>query len=136
MIESAVASQKGIDVFTKLDRAGVPCELAMGDAAIGLWQEKGLIEQELVASYDHRMVGHLGHPGLAVQFSETKTAVQGGPLLVGEHTREILADLGFDGATADGLFEGGCVGDETIYPALAKDPSKGAASPWDPAGAD
>ena len=132
LIEAAVAKEKGIDVFARLDRGGVPCELATGDAAIGLWQEKGLIESELVASYDHRMVGHLGHPGLAVQFSETKTRVQGGPLLVGEDTREILSDLGFDEATADALFEGGCVGDETIYPALAKDPSKVAASPWAP----
>ena len=78
------------------------------------------------------MVGHLGHPGLAVQFSDTKTAIQGGPLLVGEDTREILADLGFDETTSDALFEAGCVGDETIYPALAKDPSKVAASPWAP----
>lgn len=120
-------------MFAKLDREGVPCELAMGDAAIGLWQEKGLVENELVAAYDHRMVGHLGHPGLACRFSDTKTAIQGPPLLVGEHTREILADLGFDEATSDALFEAGCVGDETIYPALAKDPSKVAASPWDPA---
>lgn len=135
-IESAVADEKGQDVFTKLDRAGVPCEIAAGDAAIGLWHEKGLVENEFVASYDHRMVGHLGHPGLACQFSDTPTAVQGGPLLVGEHTRELLADLGFDDATTRALFESGCVGDETIYPALAADPSKVAASPWDPSTSD
>ena len=44
------------------------------------------------------MVGRLGHPGLACQFSDTPASIQGGPLLVGEHTREILADLGFDEA--------------------------------------
>ena len=65
-----------------------------------------------------------------MQFSDTRTRVQGGPLLVGEDTRAILGDLGFDAKEIDGLFEAGAVGDETIYPALAKDPSKVAASPW------
>jgi crotonobetainyl-CoA:carnitine CoA-transferase CaiB-like acyl-CoA transferase len=110
----------------------VPCEHARGDAALDLWKEEKLVADELVASYDHRMVGHLGHPGLACQFSDTKTSVQGAPLLVGEHSRELLASLGFDEDRIDSLFEAGCVGDETIYPALAKDPSKVAASPWDP----
>lgn len=134
LVAEAVRKEKGRDVFTKLDAAGVPCELALGDAAIGLWSDARLVEDELVAAYDHRMVGRLGHPGLAVQFSETRTRVQGPPLLVGEHTRELLGELGFDAAAIDGLFEAGAVGDETVYPALAKDPSAVAASPWAPSG--
>ena len=136
LIDQALSKEKGQDVFARLDQAGVPCELALGDAALGLWSEKRLVEDQLVASYDHRMVGHLGHPGLPVQFSDTPSSVQGPPLLVGEHTRELLADLGFDEATTNALFEAGAVGDETIYPALAKDPSKVAASPWAPDATD
>ncbi len=132
LLEHALATLPGRTAFEQLDAAGVPCELAPGDAALGLWKESRLVEDELVASYDHRMVGHLGHPGLACQFSDTKTTVQGPPLLVGEHTREILADLGFDAATTDALFAANAVGDETIYPALAEDASQVAASPWDP----
>ncbi|MGY8737345.1 MAG: CaiB/BaiF CoA transferase family protein, partial [bacterium] len=130
LLEHALGSQSGQPAFEKLDAAGVPCELARGDAALGLWEEKGLVENELVASYDHRMVGRLGHPGLAVQFSDTPTHVQGPPLLVGEHTREILSELGFDRAESDALFEAGAVGDETVYPALSKNPSQVTASPW------
>lgn len=132
LIEYALSTKKGHDVFERLDRAGVPCELALGDAALGLWKDERLVEDQLVASYDHRMVGHLGHPGLAVQFSDTPSSVQGPPLLVGEHTRTLLAELGFDDETTNALFEAGAVGDETIYPALATDPSKVTASPWDP----
>lgn len=132
LIEQALGALSGAEAFARLDAAGVPCELALGDAARTLWDEDALVEGELVAGYDHRMVGHLGHPGLAVQFSDTRTHVQGGPLLVGEHTREILADLGFDETATNALFEAGAVGDETIYPALAEDPSKVAASPWAP----
>jgi crotonobetainyl-CoA:carnitine CoA-transferase CaiB-like acyl-CoA transferase len=130
LLEHALGSQSGQPAFEKLDAAGVPCELARGDAALGLWKEKGLAENELVASYDHRMVGRLGHPGLAVQFSDTPTHVQGPPLLVGEHTREILSELGFDRAESEALFEAGAVGDETVYPALSKNPSQVTASPW------
>ncbi len=132
LLEHALSATSGQTSFERLDAAGVPCELAPGDAAIKLWQEPALIRDQLVAQYNHRMVGKLGHPGLAFQFSDTPTSVQGGPLLVGEDTREILADLGFDEATTDALFEAGVVGDETIYPALAKDPSQVAASPWQP----
>jgi crotonobetainyl-CoA:carnitine CoA-transferase CaiB-like acyl-CoA transferase len=131
-IEQALASLPGPEAFRRLDAAGVPCELASGDAALGLWQEPGLLGEELVVAYDHRMVGRLGHPGLACQFSDTRTRVQGGPLLVGEHTREILAQLGFDGKETDALFAAGAVGDETVYPALARDPGQVTASPWAP----
>lgn len=132
LLEYAFSTSTGQAAFEKLDRAGVPCELAPGDAAIRLWSEPKLVEDQLVAQYDHRMVGRLGHPGLAVQFSDTPATIQGGPLLVGEHTREILADLGFDEAAMDALFAAGAVGDETVYPALAKDPGKVTASPWEP----
>lgn len=131
-LEYALSTLSAREAAERLDAAGVPCEHARGDAALDLWKEEKLVADELVASYDHRMVGHLGHPGLACQFSDTKTSVQGAPLLVGEHSRELLASLGFDEDRIDSLFEAGCVGDETIYPALAKDPSKVAASPWDP----
>lgn len=132
LIEHALSTSSGEASFEKLDRAGVPCELASGDAAIRLWAEPKLVEDQLIAQYEHRMIGKLGHPGLACQFSDTPATIQGGPLLVGEQTREILAELGFDKAATDALFEAGVVGDETVYPALSKDPSKVTASPWQP----
>ncbi len=132
LLEYALSTKTGQAAFEALDAAGVPCELAPGDAAIRLWAEEKLLDDQLVARYEHRMVGRLGHPGLACQFSDTPTTIQGGPLLVGEHTREILGDLGFDEAAIQTLFEAGAVGDETVYPALAKDPSNVAASPWEP----
>ena len=132
LLEHAFSTSTGQAAFERLDRAGVPCELALGDAAIRLWAEPKLLEDQLVAQYDHRMVGRLGHPGLACQFSDTPSTIQGPPLLVGEHTRQILANLGFDEARIASLFDAGVVGDETVYPALAKDPGKVTASPWDP----
>ncbi|MBJ21501.1 MAG: carnitine dehydratase [Deltaproteobacteria bacterium] len=132
LLEHALSTTAGALAFEKLDRAGVPCELAPGDAAIRLWRENKLSEDQLITQYDHRMVGKLGHPGLACQFSDTPATVQGGPLLVGENTREILADLGFDETSTNALFAAGAVGDETVYPALSGDPDRVAISPWEP----
>ncbi|MEZ4289916.1 MAG: hypothetical protein R3E53_05000 [Myxococcota bacterium] len=79
------------------------------------------------------MVGELASRGLAFQFSDTSlTAIQFGPALVGEHTREILAELGYDAQATEALFASRAVGDETVYPALAKAGASHAKSPWEP----
>ena len=83
------------------------------------------------AKYQHRVIGEMGQPGLAFQFSDTPTRVQSAPMMVGEHTREILASLGYSESEAAGLFEAGIVGDETVNPTLAKAGTQPIASPWE-----
>jgi len=48
-------------------------------------------------------------PGFPYQFSRTSPSVDRGAPLTGEHTREILADLGLDDADADDLVGRGVV---------------------------
>jgi len=132
LIEHRLATASAADWFAKLDSLGVPCEISADDAGIRLWKDVHFIQAGFVAQYPHPMAGELGQPGLAFQFSDTPTRVQGPPMLVGEQTREILADLGYNEADADELFEAGCVGDQTVYPSLAKAGATVVASPWDP----
>ena len=131
-LEALFASAPAAEWFGRLDAAGVPCEISSDRAGLDLWEDKRLIDQGLIAVFPHRVAGELGQPGLAFQFSQTPTRVQDGPMLVGEHTREILSEAGYDRAEIDALFEAGAVGDETVYPSLAKDGAAVAASPWDP----
>ena len=132
LLEDRFASDSAKAWFAKLDAEGVPCEISGEDASIEVWSEQKLIDDGFIAKYPHRMVGEIGQPGLAFQFSDTPTAVQGGPMLVGEHTREILGSLGYDELEMEALFEAGTVGDETVYPALAKPGAAVAESPWAP----
>ena len=78
------------------------------------------------------MVGELGQVGLAFSFSKTPARVQGPPPLVGAHTREILAEAGYDDAAIGALFEAGAVGDERVHPVYAKAQEGAAPSPWAP----
>ena len=132
LLEHRLATGSATHWAETLDAVGAPCEVSPDDAGIRLWQEERLIEDGFVAEYPHRMAGRLGQPGLAFQFSDTTTAVQGGPVLVGEQTREILAELGLSEDEVEALFASGAVGDETVYPSLAKAGAAISASPWDP----
>jgi crotonobetainyl-CoA:carnitine CoA-transferase CaiB-like acyl-CoA transferase len=56
-----------------------------------------------VTSYHHPQVGNIDVMGLLFDFSETPGRVQGPPFLPGQHTREILRELGYDDARIDDL---------------------------------
>jgi hypothetical protein len=79
-------------------------------------------------------VKQIGQVGLAFEFSDTPARIQGPPLVVGRDTRELLAELGYQPAEIDDLFECGAVGDETVDPALAPAGAKPVKSPWEPDG--
>ena len=46
-------------------------------------------------------------PGFPIKFSKTPSTVDRGAPLAGEHTREVLAEAGYDAATIDRAGEGG-----------------------------
>jgi crotonobetainyl-CoA:carnitine CoA-transferase CaiB-like acyl-CoA transferase len=80
-----------------LDDAGVPNEVARETNA----GETVLFDADnerlgLVAEYDHPIVGRMRQFGTLIDFSETPGRIAGPPPLVGQHTKEILAWLGYD----------------------------------------
>jgi crotonobetainyl-CoA:carnitine CoA-transferase CaiB-like acyl-CoA transferase len=131
LLEHALAERSAVDWRNRLDAAGVPCEVSAEQAGVEVWSDSEALEESWVVRYPHRMVGDLGQVGLAFQLSDTPARIQGGPMLVGEHTREILAEIGYSEPEVDALFEAGTIGDETVYPALAKPGATQAASPRD-----
>ncbi|PSQ25548.1 formyl-CoA transferase [Halobacteriales archaeon QS_9_68_17] len=56
-------------------------------------------------SVDHPTAGEVEMPGSPMQFSRTPTSIRRHPPLLGEHTREILTEAGYDDATVDRLVE-------------------------------
>jgi crotonobetainyl-CoA:carnitine CoA-transferase CaiB-like acyl-CoA transferase len=84
--------------FKILDAAGVPCELTSTDFVHGLFDDPEWRDKGWVTTYEHGRVGRMDVFGLLFDFSETPGRIAGPPPLVGEHTNDILAEVGY---TAD-----------------------------------
>ena len=93
-----------------LRSAGVPAEISVDtwDGETILFDDE-LVRLGLVAEYEHPMLGRVRQLGNLVTFSETP-GVQDRPApMVGEHTREILRELGYDDADVADLHARGVV---------------------------
>jgi crotonobetainyl-CoA:carnitine CoA-transferase CaiB-like acyl-CoA transferase len=59
--------------------------------------------------YDHPTEGHVKTPGFPIRFSRTPSKVERGAPLAGEHTREVLAEAGYDAASIERLEKAGVI---------------------------
>jgi crotonobetainyl-CoA:carnitine CoA-transferase CaiB-like acyl-CoA transferase len=59
--------------------------------------------------YDHPTEGRVKTPGFPIKFSRTPSVIERGAPLVGEHTREVLKDIGYDDARIGALEQAGAV---------------------------
>jgi len=62
-----------------------------------------MIRRRWVVSYPQYYVGKLDQIGLAFDFSETPGRIQGPPLVVGEQTAAIMAELGYSPGDVEAL---------------------------------
>jgi len=67
---------------------------------------------ETFIEYDHPTEGHVKMPGFPYKFSATPARVDRGAPLVGQHSREILDELGITTDAIDELLESGAVAEE------------------------
>jgi hypothetical protein len=70
-------------------------EIVSEDFSRRLHENAEFRKRQWITSYPHPVVGKLDQIGLLVDLSETPGVIQGRPLLVGEHTKEILAGMGY-----------------------------------------
>jgi len=95
LLAAEFARRDASDWFEVLDAAGVPCEISDPDFGLRLHDDAQLRERGWTAAYPHPMVGRLEQIGMLFDFSATPNRVTRPPLMVGQHTRELMRDLGY-----------------------------------------
>ncbi len=90
-----------------LDEAEIPCG-AINDiaAAFAMPQAQAL---GMDATVEHPVLGTLRQAGIPFQLSATPATIRTAPPLLGEHSREILAELGYEPAAIDDLAARGVI---------------------------
>ncbi len=100
-------SQPIAEVLDALDRAGVPCAPVVEDYSRAFVSDPQARENDLVAELEHPTLGTLSLATNLVKFSGRPGGVRRPTPLLGEHTREVLADLGYSATAVQGLYDKG-----------------------------
>jgi crotonobetainyl-CoA:carnitine CoA-transferase CaiB-like acyl-CoA transferase len=102
-LEAVFKTTSAKEWFAILDAAGVPCEISASGFAMQMYDNPEITRREWVASYEHPFFGRLDQVGVVANLSDTPSQVQGPPFIVGQHTREILEELGYSEAAIQAL---------------------------------
>lgn len=94
-IGTRLKTKTATEWFAEFDAAGVPVEIVNETFSRELHDNKTFQKNRWVVSFQHPVVGKFDQIGLLVNLSDTPGVIQGRPLLVGEHTKEILAGMGY-----------------------------------------
>ncbi len=100
-------SRTSADWLARLERAGVPAGPVLDIAA--MHRDPQTLARQMVLKVPHSRLGEtetLGHP---VKYSLTPAGIARGAPLLGEHSREILSEHGYDEKEIDQLIAAGAV---------------------------
>jgi crotonobetainyl-CoA:carnitine CoA-transferase CaiB-like acyl-CoA transferase len=96
VLEKVLKTRPGDEWFRLLDGAGVPCEIANPTFGREVFLDPVMRELGLIVEHQHPKLGRFEQFGATIDFSATPGVVQGPPPIIGQHSREILREHGFD----------------------------------------
>jgi crotonobetainyl-CoA:carnitine CoA-transferase CaiB-like acyl-CoA transferase len=111
IVVDALAAHPTAEVVRRLDAAAVPCGpiLDVGE----VFDDPQTAEYQLRRKVEHAKLGPIDVLGFPYDFSETPLEIRTPPPLLGQHTREILAEAGYSAAEIDAMLAGGAAAEPT-----------------------
>ncbi|WP_342153945.1 CoA transferase [Methylorubrum sp. SB2] len=97
------------DWLARLEAGGVPAGPVLD--VLAMQADPHTRARAMVVEVDHARAGRMETLGLPVKFSQTPGRVHGPAPLLGEHSRAILAEVGYDAGQIDDLIARGIVGE-------------------------
>ncbi|MBT8433430.1 MAG: CoA transferase [Gammaproteobacteria bacterium] len=107
ILNEKLIQRNAADWLARLEAVGVPASpvLSIGE----MLSDPQVIARDMVVEVEHSRLGRTRALGSPVKFSDTPTNISRGAPLLGEHTREILAEYGYDNSEIEALATAGDV---------------------------
>ena len=93
-LEAWFAARKAQDAVVALRTAGVPAAIVLPPQVMKVMHDDKYLANGRVAEYHHSQFGRMREAGLLMRFSETPGVIRRPSPLLGEHTREVLTQMG------------------------------------------
>lgn len=108
ILEPYFAALTSADAYALLDAAGAPCEIARETSWVreALWQDWAIDSNRVIENRDS-MYGHVRQFGSFVHLSATPGFAKGSAPRLGEHSRQILSEIGYSEQEIDALLASG-----------------------------
>ena len=91
----------------RLRGAGVRCAEVKEQYNVGYFEDKQVIDSEMVVEHEHATYGKMHYCANCIVFGETRAIKSRQTPLLGEHNREKLSSLGYAPTEIDELYEKG-----------------------------
>jgi crotonobetainyl-CoA:carnitine CoA-transferase CaiB-like acyl-CoA transferase len=105
VVSGALSTRPTDEVVAKLDAKGVPCGPIYNVAQV--FADPQTLEQGLMRETPHEKLGSVTLTGFPYHFSGAKLEIRLPPPLLGQHTEEILAEVGYSPGEIAAMIECG-----------------------------
>ena len=94
--------------LSRLDEQGVPCAPVLDRE--GVLRHEQIVANEIIAEYEHPIAGTTRQPRPAARFDKTPAFIRRPAPGLGQHSQELLIELGYDRQRIDALVKDGVLG--------------------------